>query len=47
MSPSTQSSQPTFTTYNHPVPVEDLPEVANNYQISRENWMQYGEDYDQ
>ncbi|XP_060865139.1 uncharacterized protein LOC132941213 [Metopolophium dirhodum] len=46
-SPSTQSSQSTFTTYNHPVPVEGLPEVANNYQISRENWMQYGEDYDQ
>ncbi|KAL4089996.1 hypothetical protein QTP88_024913 [Uroleucon formosanum] len=45
--PSTQSSQSTFTTYNHPVPVKSLPEVANNYQISRENWMQYGEDYDQ
>lgn len=46
-SPSTQSSQSTFMTYNHPVPVEGLPEVANNYKISRENWMQYGEDYDQ
>lgn len=46
-SPSTQSSQSTFTTYNHPVAVEGLSEVANNYQIPRENWMQYGEDYDQ
>lgn len=46
-SPSTQSSQSGFTTYNHPVPVEGLPEVAINYQISRESWMQYGEDYDQ
>lgn len=45
-SPSTQSSQSAFTTYNHPVPV-GLLEVANNYQILRENWMQYGEDYDQ
>lgn len=43
-SPSTQSSQSTFTTYNHPVSV-GLPEVVNNYQISRENLMQYGEDY--
>jgi len=25
-SPSTQSSQSTFTTYNHPIPVEGLPE---------------------
>lgn len=47
---STQSSQSGFTMYNVPIPVEVSPEMTNNgnnYQISGQNWMQYGEDYNE